>query len=101
MIDCRAGRESMRPAMLEVLACERVHHQEATARTVRRRSSQFRLSLWFRLLWGMALLGLLLLPSSYRAGAESAHAHSLIQLWADAANGTIRHHVHQGLRDPG
>jgi hypothetical protein len=40
----------------------------------------------------MALLGLLLLPASYRAGAESAHAHSFIQLWADAANGTVRHH---------
>jgi hypothetical protein len=42
----------------------------------------------------MALLGLLLLPSNYRAGAESAHAHSLIQLWADATNGTVRHHNH-------
>jgi hypothetical protein len=41
----------------------------------------------------MALLGLLLLPANYRAGAESAHAHSLIQLWADAANGTVRHHL--------
>jgi hypothetical protein len=48
----------------------------------------------------MALLGLLLLPSSYRAGAESAHAHSLIQLWADAANGTIRHHLHHRLAHP-
>jgi hypothetical protein len=44
----------------------------------------------------MALLGLLLLPASYRAGAESAHAHSLIQLWADAANGTVRHHPGHG-----
>ena len=41
----------------------------------------------------MALLGLLILPSNYRAGAESAHAHSLIQLWADATNGTVRHHI--------
>jgi hypothetical protein len=49
----------------------------------------------------MALLGLLLLPSSYRAGAESAHAHSLIQLWADATNGTIRHHLNHGLVHPG
>jgi hypothetical protein len=48
----------------------------------------------------MALLGLLLLPSSYRAGAESAHAHSLIQLWADAANGSIRHHLHHRLAHP-
>jgi hypothetical protein len=45
----------------------------------------------------MALLGLLLLPASYRAGAQSAHAHSLIQLWADAANGTVRHHPDHGL----
>jgi hypothetical protein len=45
----------------------------------------------------MALLGLLLLPSTYRAGAESAHAHSLIQLWADATNGTVRHHIDHRL----
>jgi hypothetical protein len=44
----------------------------------------------------MALLGLLILPSNYRAGAESAHAHSLIQLWADATNGTVRHHIDHG-----
>jgi hypothetical protein len=44
----------------------------------------------------MALLGLLILPSNYRAGAESAHAHSLIQLWADATNGTVRHHIDYG-----
>ena len=56
--------------------------------------------MWFSLLWGMALLGLLLLPSNYRAGAESAHAHSLIQLSADAANGTIRHHLDHGLAHP-
>ncbi len=45
----------------------------------------------------MALLGLLLLPTSYRGGTEIAHAHSLIQLWADAANGTVRHHPDHGL----
>ena len=49
----------------------------------------------------MAMLGLLLLPANYRAGAESAHAHSLIQLWADAANGTIRHHLDYGLAHTG
>jgi hypothetical protein len=45
----------------------------------------------------MALLGLLLLPSDYRAGAESAHAHSLVQLWADATDGAIyhQHHIHR------
>lgn len=40
----------------------------------------------------MALLGLLLLPTDYRAGAERAHAHSLVQLWVDAADGAIEHH---------
>ena len=49
----------------------------------------------------MALLGLLLLPANYRAGAEIAHAHSFIQLWADAADGTIRHHHDHGLAHPG
>jgi len=49
----------------------------------------------------MALLGLLLLPANYRAGAASAHPHSLIQLWADAAKGTIRHHSDQGPAHPG
>lgn len=49
----------------------------------------------------MALLGLLLLPSNYRAGAESAHAHSFIQLWADVTNGTVRHHIDDGASHPG
>jgi hypothetical protein len=57
-------------------------------------------STWFVLLWGMALLGLLLLPSNYRAGAKSAHAHSLIQLWVDANNGTVRHHIDHWLAHP-
>jgi hypothetical protein len=49
----------------------------------------------------LALLGLLLLPATYRAGAETAHAHSLIQLWADAAKGTIHHHLDHGMGHPG
>jgi hypothetical protein len=49
----------------------------------------------------MATLGLLLLPANYRAGAESAHAHSLIQLWADAANGSVHHHLDYGLAHAG
>lgn len=49
---------------------------------------------WSTLLWGMALLGLLLLPSDYRAGAEWTHGHALAQLWIDASDGTIRHHHH-------
>jgi hypothetical protein len=57
-------------------------------------------STWFYLLWSLALLGLLLLPSNYRAGADSAHAHSLIQLWKDANNGTVRHHVDHSWAHP-
>jgi hypothetical protein len=49
----------------------------------------------------MALLGLLLLPATYRAGAERAHAHSLIQLWADAAKGTIHYHLDHEMVHPG
>jgi hypothetical protein len=84
-----------------VPAYEQIHDQEAATRTVPRRSSESRLSTWFSLLWAMAMLGLLLLPANYRAGAESAHAHSLIQLWADAANGTIRHHLVDGQTHAG
>jgi hypothetical protein len=87
-------------AIIDVLACEHLHYQEAATRTVSPRSRNSRLSTSFSLLWGMALLGLLLLPANYRAGAESAHAHSLIQLFADATNGTIRHHLHHGLGHP-
>lgn len=47
---------------------------------------------WTGLLWGLALLGLLLLPSDYRAGAETAHGHALMQLWIDAADGAVHHH---------
>jgi len=39
---------------------------------------------------------MLMLPSDFRAGSESAHGHSLIHLWADAADGHIAHQ-HQGL----
>jgi hypothetical protein len=84
-----------------VPASEQIHYQEAATRTVPRRSSEPRFSTWFSLLWGMATLGLLLLPANYRAGAESAHAHSLIQLWADAANGSVHHHLDYGLAHAG
>jgi hypothetical protein len=57
------------------------------------------LKAWISLLWGMALLGLLLLPSDYRAGAEIAHGHSLVQLWVDAGYGTV-HHAHDHPRAP-
>ena len=86
---------------IESPACEYAHHQEAVTRVVRLRSSESQVSTWICLLWSMALLGLLLLPSHYRAGAESPHAHSLLQLWADATNGTVRHHKDHGLVHPG
>jgi hypothetical protein len=83
----QTGRDAEGPA------CVQVPRQEAATRVVQGRSSRSRVSTWTYLLWSMALLGLLLLPANYRAGAESAHAHSLIQLWTEANNGTVRHHV--------
>ena len=43
------------------------------------------------------MLGVILLPSDYRAGAERAHAHSLLQLWIDASDGVIQHHINSSL----
>src|SRR5262245_7662318 len=40
----------------------------------------------------MAIIGVLLLPCDYRAGAAFSHPHSLLQLWIDAADGSIAHH---------
>jgi hypothetical protein len=99
LVGCHSGPRVDAAAIIEVLACDHFHHREATGQSVPRRFSEFRPATWVFLLRGMALLGLLLLPATYRAGAESAHAHSLIQLWADAANGSIRHHL-DGLADP-
>jgi hypothetical protein len=59
---------------------------------VRRPSWTLRPPTWSGLLWSLALLGVILLPSYYRAGAEIAHAHSLVQLWIDAADGAVHHH---------
>jgi hypothetical protein len=39
---------------------------------------------------------LLLLPSNYQAGAETAHGHALMHLWLDAEDGAMHHH-----HDPG
>src|SRR5687768_12233062 len=89
--ELRSASQTGRDA--EGSTCVQVPRQEAATRVVQRRSSQSRVSTRIYLLWSMALLGLLLLPANYRAGAESAHAHSLIQLWTDANNGTVRHHV--------
>jgi hypothetical protein len=60
---------------------------------VRRRSWTVLSPPWSKLLWGLALLGVILLPSNYRAGAEFPHSHSLVQLWVDAADGTVHHHA--------
>lgn len=65
--------------------------QEAATQSVQRRRRNPVLMEWQRLFWGMALLGLFLLPSDYRAGAETGHSHSLIQLWLDAGDGQVRH----------
>lgn len=40
----------------------------------------------------LALLGLLLLPTNYRADGSSQHGHALLQVWADAADGRLQHH---------
>lgn len=101
LVGCRSGPRVDAAAIIEVSTCEHVHHPEAATRIVPRRSSESRVPTWLSFLWGMALLGLLLLPANYRAEAERAHAHSLIQLWADAADGTIRHHHDHGLAHPG
>jgi len=100
---CHSGPRVDAAAIIEVSACEHAQHPEAATRIVPRRSGESGLSTWLSFLWGLALLGLLLLPAHYRAGAETAHAHSLIQLWTDAANGTIRHHLHHRIAhvDPG
>ncbi len=49
---------------------------------------------WAALLRGLAILSLLFLPTSFRGGAEAAHAHTFFQLWADAADGHVDHHRH-------
>ncbi len=41
----------------------------------------------------VALLGLLMLPVEYRAGAETAHVHAAVQLWYEAARRIVDHHV--------
>lgn len=44
------------------------------------------------LVWALALLGMAFLPTNYRAGAGTAHGHALLQLWADARDGSVQHH---------
>ena len=71
--------------------------KDATTVIVQHVSSGSRTPAWSGLLWGLALLGLLLLPTNYRAGAEIAHGHALIQVWFDAAHGAIHHHHVPGV----
>lgn len=65
--------------------------QRAVTFTVRRRFDLPTFPNCSRLLWVMAILSLCLLPTDYRAGAATAHAHSLFQLWVDAADGGVFH----------
>jgi len=39
---------------------------------------------------------MLLPPVEYRAGADLAHAHAGVQLWLDAAHGSVAHHRSDG-----
>ncbi len=51
------------------------------------------------LLAAMATL-VLLMPVSYRAGAEAAHPHAVFQVWIDSEHGGAHHH-HAGEVDQG
>jgi hypothetical protein len=45
-----------------------------------------------RLLLAVAALSLWTLPVDYRAGAATPHPHAFLQLWIDAAHGSLEHH---------
>ena len=97
-----AGRSELRSASrtghgVEEPVYEQIPRQEAATRAVPRRWSDSRVPIGSCLLWGMALLSLLLLPTDFRAGAEAPHGHSLFQLWADASDGRVGHHVAREL----
>lgn len=87
----RTGCNGEKPVYKEI------PHQKVATRAVRRRWSEPRVPIGSCLLWGMALLSLLLLPTDFRAGAEAPHGHSLIQLWVDASDGQLDHHVDREL----
>ena len=40
----------------------------------------------------LVALGVLLSPVEYRGGADRAHPHAFVQLWFDAAQGSLDHH---------
>ena len=50
-----------------------------------------------RVAFALAATVLFMMPMTYRGGAETAHAHALLQLWADAAHSMPDHH-HAYLR---
>lgn len=43
----------------------------------------------------------LLMPVNYRAGTDYAHAHTIFQIWIDAASGRSHHHVQNEQVDAG
>ena len=47
-----------------------------------------------RLVLGAMAALLLVMPVSYRAGAEMTHPHAVFQLLADAEHGVVHHHHH-------
>lgn len=74
--------------------------RDGTVQDVQRRHRHSHLPSWLGILWALALVGLFLLPSDFRAGSESIHGHSLVHLLIDAADGRIdhRHADNDGLR---
>lgn len=47
-------------------------------------------------LGAVAVLGLLMMPVEYRAGAHHPHPHAAFQLWADFTPGTVPHRHDEG-----
>jgi hypothetical protein len=97
--ETRMVRLPRRSGLAPASRCDR-EFQEVATYIVRRPLAQHAVPGWIRALWGLALLSLFLLPSDYRAGGESVHGHSLIHLWADAADGRVEHHHHGGVIPP-
>ena len=83
MVKSRRRRPSSHPGSLKT-----------ATRPLRRRLLFSAAPPWQGLILSLALLGLFLLPCDYRAGASSSHAHSIIQLWLDAADGSVQHPHH-------
>ncbi len=45
-----------------------------------------------RVIATVVAVSLLSMPVTYRGGAETAHAHTIFQLWVDARSGSFTHH---------